>query len=178
MDTLTVANTYGRALFDAAADGGIVDATREELSGISGVFKENPDLRKLFLLPTIAGENKKAVAKRVFEGRISRELLNFICILIDKRRVGAWDGIVRCYEKLVDERDGFTKGVLYSVIPVEGETLGRFETESGKAIGKKVRLENRIDESLIGGVMIYVDGKLIDASIKGRLENLKQTLSV
>jgi len=176
METLTVAHTYGQALFEAARDRGIVDEIGEEYKAVSLVFRDNPLLKKLFLVPTLSALEKKAAAKRIFEGRISQELLNFIFILVDKRRIGSWDSIGRQYEKLIWERDGLTKGILYTVLPVDAERLEAFERKAGAALGKNVRLENRIDKSLIGGAVIYVDGKLIDASVKSRLENMKHRI--
>ena len=174
METLTVGNTYGQALFDAASDMGIVTELGEEYKAVSKVFADNPLLKKLFLVPTLSAKEKKEAAEKIFEGRISRELLNFICILIEKRRIGAWDAIGREYEKLVWERDGRTKGIIYSALPVDSERMKAFEKKTGESLGKEVILENRVDKKLIGGVKIYVDGKLIDASVKTRLENMKQ----
>jgi len=176
MDSLTVDMVYGQALFDAAKSLSRVDETAEELAQVTEVFRAHPELKKLFSVPTLDSLQKKQVARAVFGGRISAELVNFLCILIDKRRVGAWDGIVRRYTEFINERDGFTAGILYSVVPLEAVQLTAFEEEMGKALSKRVKLENRIDPTLIGGVMIYADGKLIDLSVKNRLEALKQQL--
>ena len=176
MDSLTVDLTYGQALFDAAEELGKTSEIDAEYKAVSKVFSDNPKLKKLFIIPTIPVAEKKQVAEKVFKSQISQELFNFICILIDKYRVDAWDGIGRQYEKLVWEKDGLTKGILYSVIPVEKKRLTAFEKKVGKMFGKEVKLENRIDKSFIGGVRIYADGKLIDASVKTRLENMKQRI--
>ena len=176
MEKLTVETTYGQALFDAAKDRGKIDVIGEEYKAVSRVFAENPLLKKLFLVPGISAREKKASAERIFGGRVSEDLLNFIYILIDKRRISSWDGIGRQYEKLLCEHDGFVKGILYSVLPVEKKRLKAFEEKTGAALGKRVQLDNRNDETLLGGVKIYVDGKLIDASVKGRLESMKQRI--
>ena len=176
METLTVEITYGKALFDAAEDRGKTDEIGEEYKAVSEVFRQNPSLKKLFLVPTLSALEKKGVARKVFAGRISEETLNFICILIDRRRIGTWEGIGKQFEKLVLERDGLTHGILYTALPMDTSRLNALEEKTGAALGKKVRLENRIDKSVIGGVVIYVDGKLIDASVKGRLESMKQRM--
>jgi len=176
MEKLTVGLTYGQALFDAAKDRGKINEIGEEYKAVSEVFKDNPGLRKLFSVPTITVEDKNAIAGKIFGGRISPELLRFIYILIDRRRIGAWDRIGREYEKLVWESEGFAKGVLYSVVPAGKKRIKAFEEKTAVATGKRVMLENRIDETIVGGVKIYVDGKLIDASVKGRLEKIKQRI--
>ncbi|MDR1816363.1 MAG: ATP synthase F1 subunit delta [Clostridiales Family XIII bacterium] len=176
MDPLTVADTYGQALYDAAKEAGRVAEIGEELDGVSGVFKEYPELPRIFTVPTLNAPDKKKAAKAVFDGRVSQELLNFLYVLIDHHRIGAWSAIARRYAALVDEAEGLAKGVLYSAVPIEGQRLAAFETEAGKAVGKKVRLENRIDGTLIGGVVLYIDGKLVDLSVKNRLERMKQKM--
>ena len=176
MDSLTVDNAYGQAMFDAARGIGKQDEILEELLAVSAVFEDNPKLRKLFLLPTVAVANKRNVCREVFSGKVSQLVQNFLMVLIDKHRVGAWNGIVRSYEKLIEDQAGFTKGILYSVVPIEGKPLKDLEEKTGEALGKNVILENRIDTTLIGGVTVYADGKLIDASVKKRLENMKQTM--
>ncbi|MDR1796122.1 MAG: ATP synthase F1 subunit delta [Clostridiales Family XIII bacterium] len=176
MDPLTVADTYAHALFGAAKEAGAVSAIAEELEGVSGVFKEYPELKRIFLVPTLNVPEKKDAAEQVFKGRISRELLNFLYVLIDHHRVSSWDQIARKYAELVDEAEGLAKGVLYSTVPIEGKRLEAFEADAGKAVGKRVRLENRLDKSLIGGVVLYIDGKLVDLSVKDRLERMKQQM--
>ena len=178
METLTVEMTYAHALFDAAQDCGKVDTILAEYKSVSQVFKENPDLKKLLVIPTLSALEKTTLARKIFEGRISKELMNFICILIDKRRPGAWEGIGRQYEKLVWERDGLTKGIIYTTVPLDKKRLEALEEKTGSVIGKKVKLDNHIDAALIGGTKIYVDGKLIDASVKTRLEDMKQRIRI
>ena len=176
METLTVEITYAQALFDAALDCGKMDEIGEEFRGVTEVFRQNPELKKLFNVPTLSAYEKKSVAENIFSGRLPRELLNFICILIDKRRIGAWEGIGRQYEKLVWESSGLTMGIAYTVVPIGEKQLAALEEKTGDALSKRVKLENRIDKSIIGGVRIYADGKLIDASVKSRLENMKQRM--
>ena len=176
MDSLTVDHTYGQALYDAARDRGKIELIGEEYKAVSKVFADNPLLKKLFLVPTLSAPEKKSVAEKVFSGRISQELLNFICVLIDKRRIGAWENIGRHFEKLVWDAEGRARGILYSAVPLDEDRRKAIEGKTGAAIGKIVKLENRVDKSLIGGVKVYVDGRLIDASVKTRLEAMKQRI--
>ena len=168
--------TYAQALFDAARDCGKIDEIGADFAGVTEVLRQNPSLKKLFLIPTLSAYEKKQTIKAIFEGHIEPELLNFLCILIDKHRNGVWEGIGRQYEKLAWESEGRTKGVLYTVVPVEGSRLSALEEKVGAALGKKVKLNNHIDKTIIGGTKIYIDGKLIDASLKTQLDNMKQRI--
>jgi ATP synthase F1 delta subunit len=176
MDSLTVDHTYGQALYDVARERGIISEVAEEYKAVSKVFADNPEFRRLLLIPMLSALEKRDAAEKVFRGRITKELLNFIFVLIDKRRMGTWESIERHFEKLVLENDGLTKGVLYSALPIDDERLKAIEKKTETVVGNGVRLEGRIDKSLIGGVRIYIDGKLIDASVKTRLENMRQRI--
>jgi len=176
MDSLTVDNVYGRALFDAAKERGKTALIGEEYKAVSRIFADNPLLKKLLLIPTVSNPAKRDAVRKIFGGHISEELLNFIFILIDKRRIGAWNDIGSFYEKLVLEHDGKTRGILYSALPLDEKRAKAIEAKTSNMIGKEVRLENRIDSSLVGGFRIYTDGKLIDASLKTRLNNMKKRI--
>ena len=176
MDSLRVDTTYGGALFEVAKDAGKVQEILEDLKALSSVFVDNPDFDKFLMVPTISVTEKKRVVKEIFSGKVEKETLNFLRILIEKRRLGAWEGIVKQYEIMVDEGNGKTKGVVYSVVPLTEENILKLEEEIEKMLSKKVKLENRIDDTLIGGVVVYVDGMLIDVSIKKRLDDLKKAM--
>ena len=176
METLTAELTYAQALFDAAKDLDKVEKIGEEFKFVAEVIRGTPELKRLLLTPTLSAYEKKVSAKNIFEPHICRELMSFICILIDKHRYGLWEGIGRQYEKLVWERDGLTKGVVYTTVALDAKRLKGLEEKVGAEFGKKVKLENHIDATILGGAKIYVDGKLIDASIKTRLEGMKQRI--
>jgi ATP synthase F1 delta subunit len=176
MENLTVNSVYGIGLYEAVADTGIERQVCASLGELACLFKESPELFDLLRVPTIAAEERKNIATDVFKGRIPDELLNFIYVLIDKRRVDSFFGIARVYEKLVDEREGFTGGRLVTTTKITDKQLARLEEETGKLLHKNVRLKDETDPSLLGGCRIYIDGKLIDASLKTKLIKLKEKL--
>jgi ATP synthase F1 delta subunit len=176
MEKLTVDVVYGTGLFEAAMDLDMIGEVSAETEVILEAFKENPEFPELMRSPSLSGDDKKDVLLKVFEGKISTPTLNFLCILVDKGRIGRLRAIVKAFEDLTDERNGITKGDIYSAIPLSEEQLKKFEEETGRLLHKNVRLISILDKSIIGGVRIYVDGKVIDASVKNRLENLKQSL--
>lgn len=176
MAELTVDMTYGKALFQAAADVNKAEIILKESQEMLKLFKENPDLREFIKTPVISAVEKKQVIEKIFSGRICDELLNLLYILIDKRRAGSFESIVQQYKRLMDESHGFSIGTIYSVNPLSKEQLETFEEKTGKLIRKKVRLENKTSSSIIGGVRIFIEGKVIDATIRKRLNDLKESL--
>jgi len=176
MAELTVGSTYGKALYEAAADLNKIDVIREEVTAISEVFKENPDFYEFLCTPVISVPEKKTVVEQVFGDRISQETLNFLHVLIDKSRMAGFHRIVEEYRKLIDQEKGISLGTIYSVEPLTDIQIRSFEEKTAKLLRKNVRLINKTDASLIGGVKIFIDGKVIDASLRKQLQDLESSI--
>lgn len=176
MAELGVGNVYGIALYQAACDLGKKEEILNEAEELLEIFKEEKELFAFFETPIISGTEKKKVVEDIFEGKISEELLNFLYIMIDKGRTGHFARAVRVYKELYDEDTNFSLGKIISVSPLSDEKLKKFEEETGKLLQKNVKLENETDANLIGGVKILIDGKVIDASLRKRLEELNNNI--
>jgi ATP synthase F1 delta subunit len=177
MEALTVAATYGSALFEVARDLNMIDTVGEELTALDRIFRDEPDFFSLVCSPGIDAVGKKNALKAVLEDRIAKELLNFLFILIDKRRIGGFPAIVKAYHAQVNANLGISIGTVYSAVPLSENRRKRLEEETGKLLKKNVRLDNLIDGNLIGGVRIFIEGKLIDASVRKRLDTLKEQMA-
>ena len=169
---LEVAMVYARALYDAASDLGHVEEVQDEIIQIDHIFREQEDFQKILRNPAVSRGQKKDMLKNIFEGRVLPEVLNFLYILMDKNRYYDFHGIVREYRWIADQEMGVGFGLIYSAVPLSEEQIARFEEQAGTLLRKKIKLQNRVDESLIGGVRLFVDGKMIDASLSSRLEKM------
>jgi F-type H+-transporting ATPase subunit delta len=171
-----IAMIYARALYGAADDIGRVEEVREEILQLDEIFKKEKAFDKLMLNPAISNASKKEMIKEIFGGKVLEEVLSFLCILIDKGRVYGYHNIVRQYCKIVDEETGVGEGTIYSAVELPDEQRQKFEDEADRLLRKKVKLRNKVDTSLIGGVKIFVDGKIIDASLRTKLDKLAEQI--
>jgi len=176
MAELRVDLVYGNALFQAAKDTGKVGLISEEAAGIIKIFEAVPDLPAFLNSPAIAAILKKEFLESTLDGKICDELFNFLCILIDKGRTRHFAKIIGAYTDLINKEEGFAYGKILSVGLLSEERLKRFEKETGKLLDLNVKLENLSAPDLIGGVKIFIDGKVIDASVKNRLKDLRISL--
>lgn len=176
MAELTVDMTYGKALYEVAVDRNKTEAILEDAQGILDIFKAEPEFHEFVCTPVISAAAKKDAVKTIFSGKICDELLNLLFILIDKHRMKEFGGIIRRYKQLINESKGFSTGTIFSVNPLSGEQLETFEQQTGKLIRKSVKLQNKTDSSIIGGVRIFIEGKVIDATIRKRLNDLSESL--
>jgi len=172
MAELTIDLTYATALYEAAKETGKVDTITEEASQVLDIFKQEPDLDAFVKYPGISAGEKKSVLENIFDGRIYDELLNFLCILIDKGRIIHFERIVKTYSKMVEREEGFSYGTVYSVVPLSEDRIAELEAESSKLFRINVKLSNEIDPDLIGGIKLMVEGKLLDASVRKKFDDL------
>jgi len=176
MAELTIGLTYGNALYQAAKEVNKRDLILEQATEVLEIIKQEPDLHMFMDTPVVSAAEKKKALGAIFEGRICDELLNLIYIMVDKGRTRHFPRIVRVYRDLLNHEEGFSYGKIFTVKPLSPDRLTKFEGETGKLLQQNVRLENEIDPALIGGIKIFIDGKIIDASLQRRLEDLGNTI--
>lgn len=176
MAELTVETTYGKALYGAAVELNHVNEVLEEMKAICTLFNDEPEFFEFFNTPILSGAEKKEVMQKIFEGKISSEVYNFLRILIDKRRTSSFKNILKEYQFLVNQGQGISAGTIFSVEPLTDEQLKNFEEKTGKLLRKNIKLTNKIDSSILGGVKLFVEGKVIDATIRKRLQDLEGSI--
>ena len=167
---------------------GQIDTVTEELAVLKRLLMEEENFFQMLTLGEIGKETRLEWMRDIFGSHISDETLAFFCILLDHQGLYHFsqvlaEGLELLLEAeketglpiVTEERQGI-RGIVYSVVPLEKEMVKRLEEQTAELIGKPVTLVNMIDEGLIGGVLISADGKLIDASLKKRMEDLSLRL--
>ena len=176
MAELAVDLTYGTALIEAARETDQEERILEEGMQIADILKAEPDFRKFISYPGISAEEKKDVIRSVFEGKISTELLHFLYVLVDKRRTGRFESIMKVYKKLLEEEEGVLYGTVLSVVGLDDLQLSEIENETSRLLQRKVCLSNEMDPGLLAGFKIFIDGRIIDASYRKKLEELSMSM--
>ncbi len=172
-----VSRTYSEALFEVALEEGKVDLFLDEISFVTETFKSYPDFFELFKTPLVRVDEKKKVMEEVFGDKLSKEMNNFLKIVIDKRRGHFIDQIKLEYENLLNKHKGIVSAVAITAVPLNDEDKTTLKAKLATLTGKEIKLSNDIDESVIGGVLVKIGDKVIDGTIKGRLEEMKESLS-
>jgi F-type H+-transporting ATPase subunit delta len=172
-----VEKRYAEALIELALQKNSVDVFQQELQSIVNIFNQQHDFKSFFLDPEINVNVKKETMKKLFDGKLSTELVNFLLLLLDKGRTGYLGGICKEYIELADK----IKNVLYMTItsaaPIEQSQVNAIKDKYRKLHNASdVKTELVIDKSLIGGIKVKIGDKVIDGSIKGRLESLKELI--
>ena len=178
MAELTVDLTYGTALAEAARETGREKEIMEDGFGLLEIMKAEPDFDAFVKFPGISADDTKRVITEILEGKVCKELLNFLYVLIDKRRIGSFAGIMKVYKDILEKEEGVSYGTVYTVIKLDEQRLAQIEEETAKLLQTKVKLENEIDESLLAGFKILVDGKIIDASYRKKFDEMANQMKL
>ena len=178
MAELAVDLTYGTALVEAAREVGKENQILEEAQAVVQLIEDEPDLHQFINYPGVSADEKKEVLKNIFEGRIYEELLNFLYILVDKRRTMNFGRIIKVYKSLVEREEGVSYGTVYSVVKLSDERMAELEEQTSKLLQMNVKLENELDPSLLAGFKILVEGKIIDASYRKKFDELASQMNL
>lgn len=170
-----VVKVYSQAFFDLSSEKNKLDIHKKDLKYIVEVFNENTELHNLLNNPIISNEDKRELISKIFVD-IDLDSKNLLKVLIDNKRFTVLEDLVRDFNKKYNYANNILEGVVYSTRKLDDVEFKNLENALNKKFDKKVELTNIIDESLIGGLSIYVDGKRIDNSIKNRLDSLKARL--
>ncbi|MGA2423016.1 MAG: ATP synthase F1 subunit delta [Terriglobales bacterium] len=176
----SVVGTYARAFADVVmTKSNLLDPARMlyELHGIEALLKENDTLRRVLENPSIPGNSKRAVLDAVTERLGStRQVRNFIAVLIDHRRLPLFSEILKHLEQELDYRQGFAEAQVSSARPLSDPEKQMLEAEITRMTGKKVRAKYEQDASLLGGAVVQVGSTIYDGSVKGQLERIREQL--
>jgi F-type H+-transporting ATPase subunit delta len=168
--------TYARALFEAARDEGRLDAVREELGDFVEAQRQVPELRGLLRNPQLDHRAKAAALEELLGGN-EKLVRNFLLLLAEKNRAGEIEEIAREFDRLVARAEGILDVELTTAVELSAEEVRSVIAQIQKASGRKVEATQRVDPDLIGGIVLQAGSLRLDASVRGRLDQLRQELT-
>ena len=172
-----VSKTYGEALFELAVEEGREDAFLTEIMALKEVLKENPDFNKLMNHPKILKEEKLKVLDDVFEGRISKELSGFLHLVVSKDRYGEIDAILDYFVDEVKKLKGIGIAYVTTAIPLGIAKQKEIEEKLLATTSfKQMEMHFKVEEELIGGMVIRIGDRVVDSSIKTKLFEMRRNL--
>ncbi|MGN0133043.1 MAG: ATP synthase F1 subunit delta [Lachnospiraceae bacterium] len=172
-----ISKTYGDALFELAVEKHCEDSMLAETETVLNALADNPDFSRLMNHPKILKEEKLKILEEVFKGRVSDELTGFMSIIVKKDRFNEMEEIFRYFISRVKEYKGI--GVAFVTTPLSLNEIQKatvkerlLETTSYK----EVEIHYQVDEGLIGGMVIRIGDRVVDSSVRTKLEELKRQL--
>ena len=172
----SVARRYAEAFFSIAREQKKIDQFQMELEKIVQEIHNIKYLKEYFDHLLIPAKKKKELARKIFAKQISPMTLNFLCMIIDKRRESYFEVIYNEYVLMADESRGIKKAELTAASEIPDEELVTLTEKLSAASGKIVQLKVTVDPSLLGGIKIRMGDQIIDGTVAKKLEMLKSEL--
>ena len=171
------ARLYGDSLYDLALEEGLDTKMLEEVEAVREFFRENPEYLKLLQEPSIAKEERIGLIDQAFKGQVEPYLVNFVKLLCERGLLIEYAGCAEEYLRRYDQDHGIVSAVVTSVLPLTKEQESALHAKLEQISKKTVRLTARTDPSLIGGLRVELDGKLMDGTVKERLSGISRRIS-
>ena len=170
------ARVYAEALFEVGRDKGTLDALQQQLSEFTDAVDRNQELQVFFFSPYLSSEEKVEGLKRAITGA-EPELINFLELLVDKQRMPEIFRIRRQLDQLWKQENRRIDVTVTSAVTLEPSVVEKVGEEIERQTGQKVELASRVDDEIIGGIVLQVGNMVLDASIRSRLEKLRKSVA-
>jgi F-type H+-transporting ATPase subunit delta len=165
---------YATALFELAEAGQAFDEVERDLAQFGEMMDSSEDLARMIRSPVFsADEQERAVAAVLDKAGIGGLTGNFIKLVARNRRLFAIRDMIRSYRALLAEHRGEVTAEVTSAETLSDAQLGALKDELRISIGRDVQIETRIDASLLGGLVVKVGSRMVDSSLRTKLQSLK-----
>jgi F-type H+-transporting ATPase subunit delta len=174
--TRTAARRYAEAAFEIAerddsmaAWSAAFDVAEARLTG--------PDVMRLLGSPAIPADSRERLLDRLLGDAVSGAPRNLLALLVRRGRFEQLPLVAAEFRRLHRQREGIVEAVVTSAVPLDARDVAALEERLAATAGARVELSQRVDASLIGGLQVRLGDRLIDGSVRGRLERLRARLS-
>lgn len=167
---------YASTLLELLNERSQVDAVQGELHQLREIFEQNPQLTQLLSDPTISSEDRAGVVERTFKNQVSELTWNFLRVLNQRGALRHLPRIVDALDHLVDEQRGRIEVDLTVAHRLDDQQLQAVQQRIGQALHKDAVIHQFVDESIIGGLVLKIQDKLIDASVRYQLQAMRRQL--
>jgi F-type H+-transporting ATPase subunit delta len=167
---------YARALLDLANEKKQAEKIGKEMTELGKIIEANKSLASFLSDPGISSSDRTEMLNKVFKGKISPLVMNLMGVLNSKRRLALLHAITAAYQELLDEQLGKVEVDVTVAHRLDGAALEQVKKRISQALKKDAIVHQYVDDKIIGGMVLRVDDKLIDASVKSQLEAMKRQL--
>lgn len=172
------ARPYARAILDAAGSAAKANAVRGELMSFSKALAISPELRDLYLNPAVDEERKLAVTRQLAQKMKASDLaVRTLEVLVRFHRINELDAILEALAVYVNRELGVAVAEVRSAKSLSAEEIAQLAGTLAKRVGKQVELDIRTDPSLLGGIVVKIGSEIWDASVIGKINKFRESLT-
>jgi F-type H+-transporting ATPase subunit delta len=169
-----VPGRYATALFELAQEANSVDQVGADLATFQALMNESDDLKRLVRSPVFSAEDQiSALEALCAEANIKSLALNFIKLAAQNRRLFVLSDMIKAYQTLVAQSKGEISAEVTSADTLSNKHLDDLKAAIKASVGRDVQLSTRVDPAILGGLIVKVGSRMVDNSLKTKLQNLK-----
>ncbi len=172
-----VSKIYSQAIFEVAEEDALIEQIKTELDFVNRVMIEYPEFYELLISPKISLDEKRSIVIETFKSHLSDQVMNFIKIIIDKKRITEFPDIVKEFNVMVVEKANVLVANVESVVPLTDHQKEEIKVKLRQMTGKNVEIDCTINQELIGGILIKIGDQIIDGSVRYKLEGMLESLT-
>jgi F-type H+-transporting ATPase subunit delta len=172
-----VSGRYATALFELARDEKSVDAVKADLDKFAAMLAESDDLKRLVRSPVFGAEaQSKALAAVLDKAGISGISANFLQVLTANRRLFVVSDVIRAFNALVAKFKGEASADVTVAEALSDKNLDALKVALKSVTGKDVALNVKVDQSIIGGLVVKLGSRMVDSSLRTKLNSIKNAM--
>jgi F-type H+-transporting ATPase subunit delta len=171
-----IARVYAEALFDVAKDKGKLDQVHEELAQFADAIAENRDMQVFLFSPYFSSAEKREGIERAVSGA-DEEFVNFLGLLAEKHRMPLIFRIRRKFDEMWKHENRRLDVTVTSAVELDPKVVEEIGAAIEKQTDQSVDVTSRVDDAILGGIVLQVGNMVLDASIRNRLEKLRKTVA-
>lgn len=168
--------TYAGVLFALADESDILDVVKDDLDSWTEICGGEKDFERLIISPYFSSEYKQQFVGKILSGKITDLTMNFLVVAIKHNRTIFLPQIIAEYNKLWDSRAGYCAVEVTVARQINIDEAAKLSADIASVVERKVRLELIVNPSIIGGIIIRYDDKVIDNTIRNRLQKAVETI--
>lgn len=172
-----VSKRYAISIFEAGLELEKIDLFFDELKFLEQVFKLEEKLFEIINNPRITKSEKKSLVTEIFKDKLSQEMLNFIYIIIDKGREKYIFDIIAEYGLIYSEHKNILNVEATTAIAMDEKLQEKLRLTLEKKLNKQIIISNKVDTSIIGGVLLKMNDKVIDSTLSNQLKNMEVAIN-
>lgn len=169
------AKRYAKALYEIAVGDDRVLEVEGELKALAEAFRAGVEVERFMTSPKVSDEAKWEAISRAIEGKLSKPVVSTVKLLVERGRIGLLPELADVYVSISSEALGLANALVTTTYPLNEEEKQQVAAEFGALLNKKIRVENVIDKSLLGGMKVRIGDTLYDGSLAGKLERLEKS---
>ena len=171
-----VGSVYGEALYTLALEENVSAAIGEELSALEQAFRAEPDFIRLLGTPNLSVQERCNILDDSFRGKVQPYVLNFLKILTEKGYMRYFFDCCKAFEECYNRDNGILPVTAITAVSLNPAQAEKLTAKLCQITGKQVKLLNRVDPDVLGGVRLDYDGKRLDDTVSHRLDAVRSLL--